>query len=303
MYEVQDFAPILYDGATAQWCRGGCGKFRYPYCFVGDSPYCLDCTKLNRLNPVKRLERLDRLDKLDIFESKEVKENRPRQLKIVCDFPKPKKPTIKERIVALLQDGPQSSVGLAKTLGNHPISVSNAARLLIVEGTILSVREQSKTPMLWYSLPVYKDELVEKTGMRLKDAINLLINSEPHTAIELHQKLPGYKLHSITCALHQMVVISAIVAKGNNHQRVYGLPAQAELVEQKAIWGRPVRKKILELLQTTHTPLHQREIARTLKIAHRSVSLYLNELEGEGVISSYFCKNRKYYVHQHRQAQ
>jgi len=33
-----------YSGSTAQWCKGGCGKFRYPRCLLNGQPICAECT-------------------------------------------------------------------------------------------------------------------------------------------------------------------------------------------------------------------------------------------------------------------
>lgn len=45
--------PVLYEGTTAAWCKGGCGKFRYPYAYLGDRPICATCAIALQLNPVK----------------------------------------------------------------------------------------------------------------------------------------------------------------------------------------------------------------------------------------------------------
>lgn len=45
--------PVLYTGTTAAWCKGGCGKFRYPYCYLCDRPICATCAIALQLNPVK----------------------------------------------------------------------------------------------------------------------------------------------------------------------------------------------------------------------------------------------------------
>lgn len=194
-------AAILYTGTTATWCRGGCGKFRYPYCYVADRPYCEGCAFIARLEPIAALPKL----------------------KSASEKPAQSKRGAKHLIPSLLEDGPASTKDLAAQLGLCSDSVNLAARKLVAEGVIIAQRQRgngARMPM-YYALPGNIEKLREVVGKSLPELILQELAYGAKTKNDLHKILLNkvtereFHFNSLEKALSRLMHDGRITKHGN----------------------------------------------------------------------------------------
>lgn len=142
---------ILYSGKTATWCKGGCGKFRYPYCYVLDRPYCEGCAL------IARIEAIPALPKLKILKEKKTSKNTKRR----------DSSNIDQEILEALADGPCNTTTLIQKTGWSHKTILCHTLALEKDRKILSFRHVGGTggsSARWYSLIKDKNLLVRKVG-------------------------------------------------------------------------------------------------------------------------------------------
>ncbi|MGL5922148.1 hypothetical protein [Chroococcidiopsis sp.] len=138
---------ILYQGQFAAWCKGGCGRFRKPHCYVENSPICCMCARSMELELVTQPKFKRRNNVMTVGSGNSLKNREMR---------------VADRLLKLLVQ-PQRSSDLAQTLGCNSQHLTAVARNLIEEGKIIAAREQSKNPKLWYALPEQREQLIQLT--------------------------------------------------------------------------------------------------------------------------------------------
>lgn len=183
---------ILYTGTTATWCKGGCGRFRYPYCYVADRPYCEGCATIASIRAI-------------------VAPPAPEKAKPPKKQPK-RRIGSKQLILEALSAGPASSRQLAAKLGLHQDTITTAAKWLIDRGMICAARESGggSRSALWYALPEDIEKLRHQIATSLPEAVLRQLVT-PKTTPELHKSLLNpatkcrYHLDSIKKALRQLI--------------------------------------------------------------------------------------------------
>lgn len=196
---------ILYEGKTATWCRGGCGKFRYPYCYVEDRPYCEGCAFIARLEAVTA---------------------QPKKEVVVTQ-----KSSTKQLIPSFLKEGPLSTKDLAAHLKLCLHSVNLAANKLAAEGIIVAKRQRGNSgrmPM-YYALPEHAERLKEITGESLPELILNELKHGAKTRDELHNVLRNkilvrkFHLRSLRKALTRLIHDGRVAKKRRDNLWLYQL--------------------------------------------------------------------------------
>lgn len=138
---------ILYQGQFAAWCKGGCNRFRKPYCYVENSPICHVCAR--------KME-------LQVTIKPKSKRNPQKRTIGIGNSLKAREMRVEDRLLKILSY-PQRSSDLAQILECNSQHLTTIARNLVEEGKIIAAREQSKNPKLWYALPHQQQELIQLT--------------------------------------------------------------------------------------------------------------------------------------------
>jgi predicted transcriptional regulator len=197
---------ILYTGTTATWCKGGCGKFRYPYCYVGDRPYCEGCAFVSGIRAV----------------TAPVKQKPPKKR------PKARIGT-KQLIPLALSSGPASGRELAERLNVHQDTITFCAKHLVARNLICCDRRRGvgAREQLWYALPKDIEKLQEKVGKALPELILEELKAGAKTAPALQELLLNratnrkYYPESIHKALRELVR-QGVVVRLDTGFRAYG---------------------------------------------------------------------------------
>ncbi len=325
MQAVISYTAILCEGEKATWCKGGCGKFRYPYCTLENRPICPDCAGRLRLQvivPRRKKQRVSvfRSDKVLLLP---VKPKLPmaRLCLLACQYQllifaiwwlrlvSPKAPLsnkgskgasekqkkLRASILSALTAEPKSSVELAREHGVSLRRIENLAAILIERGEIIAEKERSSRSCWCYGLPHQKEALSEKIGVCAKSLILKHLEGGALSARDLHNLIPYYNLKWISVLLWQMSVRGEIIGKGHNRQRVYALPGNDSGLEQRYICN-PLSTKILGILRRDpYLNLH--EISTVGDMPLSTTGRRLEHLENYGLIASLSQGRKKlYYV-------
>lgn len=200
---------ILYTGTSATWCKGGCGKFRYPYCHVAERPYCEGCAFVARLEPMAA----------------------PKPKEIKAEPAQPTKIGAMQLIPYLLEDKPLSSKNLAEQLGLCSDTINLAASKLIAKGLIVAGQRRGKaTEMLkYYALPKHLEQLKEITGKSLAELILEELEHGAKTRVELQATLlnkatfKSFHVSSIRKTLYRLVRDGRVAKERNDNSWIYQL--------------------------------------------------------------------------------
>lgn len=324
MQAVTSYTATGCEGEKATWCKGGCGKFRYPYSKVEERPICADCTSRLRLQviapPRQKQVKVFKSDRilllpikpklsmagvyllvqqyqllifaiwwLRLFSPKAPPSNKGSKL----GSNKQKK--LRASILSALSAEPKSSVELSREFGVTLRRVENLAAILIERGEIIGEKERSSRSCWWYGLPHQKEALSEKIGVCAKSLILKLLEGGALSARDLHSFIPSYNLKWISVLLWQMCGRGEIIGKGHNRQRVYALLGNDSGLEQRFVCN-PLNTKILGILRQ-NPYLNMHEISRVGGIPLSTACNHLRQLENRGLIANLSQGRQKlYYV-------
>lgn len=146
---------ILYSGNTATWCQGGCSRFRYPYCHVGDRPYCEGCALIARIKAIPALPAPPAPPKVKIAKERRPQSNRKRR----------DSSNIDQEILEALADEPCNTTTLIQKTGWSHKTILRHTLALEKDRKILSFRHVGGTggsSARWYSLVKDKSLLVRR---------------------------------------------------------------------------------------------------------------------------------------------
>lgn len=212
--EILEQSAILYTGITATWCRGGCRKFRYPYCYLGDTPYCENCAVIAQLKPISSPA--------------------PQSQKPVCPPRKiraePRKaisPNIKDKLLKVLQNGPASSTEMTRQIGCNKASLDRRARQLTKQNLIYHGADYKNKSCNWYSLPQDKEQLIAKLGKPTHERILEELKNGPKGSTEIARNV--HITSSVARkTLEKLVKKNLIVAERDSRFKFYALPEHRE---------------------------------------------------------------------------
>lgn len=312
MQAVTSYTALLCEGEKATWCKGGCGKFRYPYCKAEDRSICADCASRLRLQiivPPRKKQRVKVFKTgkvlllpikpklpmagfevlvhqyqllifaiwwLRLFSPKAPPSNKG--IKGASD----KQKKLRAAILSALSTEPKSSVELARDNGVSLRRVENCCQILIERGEIIAEKERSSRSCWWYGLPHQKEILSEKIGCCAKSLILKHLEGGALSARDLHNLIPDFNLKWISVLLWQMSGRGEIIGKGFNRQRVYALPGNDFGLEQRYICD-PMNTKILGILRVTPY-LNTHEISRVGDMPLSTTARRLEHLENYGLV-------------------
>lgn len=222
-----------YTGTLATWCKGGCGKFRYPAIFVNDKPHCERCAVAAGLTG-------DLKNSLTVGNSVFSRSQ------------------VESKVLKLLEESPTTVSRVAKQLSIVLQTAREALNALIDKRLVITKRVgTNKNSIVWYGLAGQEEKLScciksNPRGLRaIAEKIHDALANEPLSTKQLAKLLNKHPT-SITDAALILIREGRAICKrqgsgGNRRVIFYARPEQRQQLLETA--GQSLEELLLEILQ------------------------------------------------------